>query len=141
MSEMRHFITIEATPKDVYAALTTDRGLRGWWTADSHIEPRVGGAAEFGFDERAAVFRMTVEELVPSKRVVWTCQGDPPEWAGTRLTWELEPGDGVTHLRFIQSGWREITDFVASCNSTWGELIYRLKDYLEGKNPGPRWKT
>jgi hypothetical protein len=25
------------------------------------------------------------------------------------------------------------------CNSTWGELMYRLKGYLEGENPGPHW--
>jgi hypothetical protein len=32
-----------------------------------------------------------------------------------------------------------MTDMVATCNSTWGELMYRLKDYAEGKNPGPLW--
>jgi hypothetical protein len=26
------------------------------------------------------------------------------------------------------------------CNSTWGELMYRIKDYLEGRNPGPHWR-
>lgn len=26
---------------------------------------------------------------------------------------------------------------VATRNSTWGELMYRLKGYVEGKNPGP----
>ena len=28
---------------------------------------------------------------------------------------------------------------VAICNSSWGELMYRLKKYVEGKNPGPHW--
>lgn len=28
----------------------------------------------------------------------------------------------------------------AMCNSTWSELMYRLKDYVEGRNPGPHWK-
>jgi len=28
----------------------------------------------------------------------------------------------------------------AICNSSWGELMHRLKDYVEGRNPGPRWK-
>jgi hypothetical protein len=37
-------------------------------------------------------------------------------------------------------GWRSANDFFAICNSSWGELMYRLKNYLEGKNPGPRWR-
>jgi uncharacterized protein YndB with AHSA1/START domain len=71
---------------------------------------------------------------------VWSCHGDHPEWNGTVLTWEMTPQDGGTTLRFTQSGWKAITDFCATCNSTWGELMYRLKDYVEGRNPGPHWK-
>lgn len=104
MVEIRHFITIETTPMEVYSALTSDQGLRGWWTADSRTESRVGGSAEFGFDNKQAVFRMRIEELEFGKRVVWKCEGDHPEWAGTRLAWEIEPADGATDLRFIQSG-------------------------------------
>ena len=33
-----------------------------------------------------------------------------------------------------------MTDMVATCNSTWGELMYRLKAHAEGKNPGPHWR-
>ena len=29
---------------------------------------------------------------------------------------------------------------VATRNSNWGELMYRLKNYVEGKNPGPHWR-
>lgn len=33
---------------------------------------------------------------------------------------------------------------VTTCNSTlqstWGELMYRFKNYVEGKNPGRRWR-
>jgi hypothetical protein len=33
---------------------------------------------------------------------------------------------------------------VATCNSTLqstrGELMYRLKNYVEGKNPAPHWR-
>ncbi len=140
MAEIRHFVPIETTPEKVYAALTTEPGLRSWWTADTKTEPSVGGGAEFGFDRREAVFRMKIEQLEAAKRVVWSCHGDHPGWAGTRLTWEIEPAGATTNLRFVHSGWREITDFAAGCNSTWGELMYRLKDYLEGRKPGPRWK-
>lgn len=139
MVEMKHQIPIKASPSNVFAALATQAGLRGWWTADTNAEERVGGKAEFGFDRRGMVFRMRIEELAPGQRVVWSCSGDHPEWAGTTLTWEMAAHNGSTMLRFTHGGWKSFTDFYAMCNSTWGELMYRLKDYLEGKNPGPHW--
>lgn len=140
MAEMKHQISIKTTPAKVYAALATQTGLRSWWTADANSEDHVGGWAEFGFDRRGMVFRMMVEELEPGKRVVWSCRGDHPEWASTKLTWSISTENGSTVLRFTHRGWKSVTDFYAMCNSTWGELMYRLKDYLEGKNPGPHWK-
>jgi uncharacterized protein YndB with AHSA1/START domain len=139
MAEIKHQIAINAPPQKVYAALATQAGLRRWWTADTTADERVGGKAEFGFDQRNTVFRMKIDQLIPGKRVVWSCLGDHPEWAGTTLTWDLEADDDRTVLRFTHGDWKSITDFCAICNSTWGELMYRLKDYLEGKNPGPHW--
>jgi uncharacterized protein YndB with AHSA1/START domain len=63
-----------------------------------------------------------------------------PEWVDTTLTWPVTPEGTGSLLRFTQSGWKAMTDMVATCNSTWGELMYRLKDYVEGKNPGPHWR-
>ncbi|HLM97898.1 MAG TPA: SRPBCC domain-containing protein [Bryobacteraceae bacterium] len=140
MAELKHQIAIKANPDKVYAALATQIGLRGWWTADTTADERVGGKAEFGFDRRGMVFRMTIDRLEPGKGVVWSCHGDQPEWAGTVLTWDLSPEGGGTTLRFTQSGWKTASEMYAMCNSTWGELMYRLKDYVEGRNPGPHWK-
>jgi uncharacterized protein YndB with AHSA1/START domain len=140
MTEITHQITIEAPPQQVYAALATEAGLRAWWTADTTADTKVGGKAEFGFDKHSMVFRMTIERLEPSRQVIWDCHGDNPEWVGTTLTWTIAPEEGGSRLRFTQSGWKNMTDMVATCNSTWGELMYRLKGYVEGKNPGPHWR-
>jgi uncharacterized protein YndB with AHSA1/START domain len=139
MAEMHHEIEIQAPPRKVYDALATQEGLRGWWTADSAVQGGVGGTAEFGFSKRAMVFRMRVLELDPPKRVTWECSGDHPEWKGTRLTWEIWPKDGGAILHFTHGGWWAVSRFFSTCNSTWGELMYRLKGYAEGKSPGPHW--
>jgi uncharacterized protein YndB with AHSA1/START domain len=139
MSEIRHLITIEAPPQKVYAALATQAGLRSWWTADTIADEKAGGKAEFGFDRRGMTFRMTIVTLDPDRKVVWHCHGDNPEWAGTILTWTIEPVDAGSRLRFTQA-WKSMTDTVALCNSTWGELMYRIKGAVEGKNPGPHWR-
>jgi len=139
--DLYHHIDIEADADAIYKALTTKDGLRGWWTADSEADEKVGGKAAFGFYHRKMVFRMDIIELKPGKRVVWECTGDHPEWAGTRLEWDIG-GESLmegTGLSFRHLNWKERSLFCASCNSSWGDLMWRLKAYVEGKNPGPKW--
>ena len=140
MPDLKHQIPIKAAPAKVFAAIATSEGLRSWWTADSKTEDKVAGKAEFGFDRRGTVFRMKIEKLELDRRLLWSCHGDPPEWAGTTLLWELTSKGDVTILRFTHGNWKSANDYYAMCNSTWGELMYRLKNYVEGKAPGPHWK-
>jgi uncharacterized protein YndB with AHSA1/START domain len=140
MADLRHQISVAAQPKAVYDALTSTKGLSSWWTADASADVKVGGKAEFGFGNRRTVFRMTIDELTSGKRVVWSCHGDPEDWQGTILTWDLTSHEESTVVRFSHSGWKETNEMYAICNSSWGELMHRLKDYVEGRNPGPHWK-
>src|SRR5262252_4351496 len=140
MADLLHSITIEATPKQVYAAVATEKGMRGWWTADTTMQAKPGGKVEFGFEKRAVVFRMRVEALEPGKRVAMTCSGDPDEWAGTRLEWTITPGDEGTRIDFCHGNWKAMDGYTAMCNSTWGELMYRLKKYVETGRANPHWK-
>ena len=141
MPELLHEILIEAPVKKIYAALTTPIGVRGWWTADTEMEERVGGSVVLGFLKRATVFRMKIEKLEPSKRVVWSCYGDLGEWKGTKLTWKIAPKDKGSVLQLRHANWRKTSHMFAMCNSSWGELMHRLKDYSEGKKRGPLWRN
>jgi uncharacterized protein YndB with AHSA1/START domain len=140
MAYLKHLVPIAATPDKVYAAVATQAGMRTWWTADTQMDERVGGKAEFGFEKHQMVFRMTIEKLDPGRCVIMRCHGDQPEWNGTTLTWDVLEGDGETTLRFTHSGWREVTDFCTACNAMWGNLMFRLKDGVEGGQRGPQWR-
>lgn len=137
MADLLHEIVIDAKADEVTQALTTQDGLRSWWTADSTAEPTVGSTAEFGFDNRQIVFRMKVEQIDPGQKVVWFCIGGPDQWVGTRVTWFVNEENGTTRLRFAHSDWKSIDGVYAICNTTWGHLMVVLKQYLEGENPGP----
>jgi uncharacterized protein YndB with AHSA1/START domain len=139
MAEIKHQIPIAAPPEKVYAALATAAGLKGWWTADTVVDERVGGEAVFGFEQHNYIFRMTIEQLDPGRTVVWRCHGEHPEWDGTTLAWSVAREDGASMLRFSHSDWREMSEFCAMCNSTWGELLYRLKAYVESGRANPHW--
>lgn len=137
MSEMLHEIKIAAQPKTVFDALTTTEGLRGWWTRDAEAKPEVGSETFAGFDDRKTVFRLRCEELEPESRVHWRCVGEDKAWEGTHLIWLLTPEGNGTRLRFTHGGWRGKDDDYAICNSTWGALMFQLRDYAQGQSPGP----
>ena len=139
MADLKHVVPINAAPDKVYAAIATQAGMRSWWTADTQMDETVGGKAEFGFDRRQMVFRMTIDRLDLGRRVVMSCHGDQPEWKGTTLTWDIVAADGATTLTFVHGGWRNVTNFCSGCNSMWGNLIFRLKDSVEGRGRGPQW--
>jgi uncharacterized protein YndB with AHSA1/START domain len=68
MVTLHHFVPIKAAPEKVFAAIATQNGNRGWWTSDSVVENKAGGKAEFGFDKRQMVFRVTIEKLEQVRR-------------------------------------------------------------------------
>jgi uncharacterized protein YndB with AHSA1/START domain len=139
MTDLHYNIPIKATPAEIYAAIATQAGMQGWWTHDTWMEPRVGGTAEFGFDRRQMVFRMKIDALDPGRGVRMSCGGDHPEWRNTTLEWRIEPADGGAVLKLDHRGWREATDFCASCNAMWGNLMFRLKAFVETGRPSPQW--
>ena len=139
MVDLTHQVPIEAPAARVYAAVATAAGNRGWWTADSALEEKVGGTAEFGFEKRAVVFHMRIDRLVPGRELVMSCHDGPAERQGTTLSWRIESDGKQSVLRFTLGGWKELTDYCAGCNSMWGRLMYRLKDFVESGKPNPQW--
>jgi len=138
MADLKHRIPINAPLERVYQAVTTAEGLSGWWTEDVEAEQREGETVQLGFYNRATVYRMRIDVLEPERRVLWTCETGQ-EWEGTKLRFELDPADDGTILNFTHANWRATTPFFYECNSTWGELMYRLKAYAENNEPGPHF--
>ena len=138
MFELLHQVTIEAPVQKVFDALTTQKGLKGWWTADVEAEPRRGSTAIFGFGGRGTVFHMLIDELAPPKRLKWLCSSDNEEWEGTELLFDLVGKEkNETVVNFTHSGWRSAEVALRLCNTHWGHLMIRLKSYVEGESPGP----
>ena len=133
MPDIKHAIQIAATPERVYPLVATADGLGLWWAEDI-TEP--AGAVELGFFNRTTVYRLRLTVEQPPARAEWLCEsGD--EWRGTSVSFHMEATKTGTLLRFAHSNWMVETDYFVSCNTTWGELMFRLKAVAEGKTPGP----
>jgi hypothetical protein len=133
MADIRHAVQIAAKSEAIYPLFATSMGFGRWWATDI---TEVRGAVELGFFNRATVYRLRLYASQPPSEADWVCEtGD--EWNGTHIRFRNEPTKSGTVLRFSHSGWREETDYFVMCNTTWGELMYRIKAAAEGKTVGP----
>jgi uncharacterized protein YndB with AHSA1/START domain len=136
MVDILHRVGINASPRDVYNALTTLDGLSSWWTSDTQGRPEIGGVIKFRFGDRG-FFDMKVLELEPEKRVMWEVVDGPKEWIGTKVIWDLSPEGAGTTIRFKQQGWREPVDFMHHCSTKWASSLFSLKAQLENGKGSP----
>lgn len=135
---LMHLVTIDASADKIYDALSTEKGIASFWTADTHASPKVGSISKFGF--HGPVLQMSVDELNPGKRVKWSMVDGFPEWSGTSVTWDIKPGkDGAHDVLFDHSGWPAAMPAadLASVNYTWARVVGRLKKYVETGKPEP----
>lgn len=131
MADILHQLTIKASPRQVYQAITQQEGLASWWTRKCKAEAQVGTIAEFFFVDGKVRFQMRIEELDPNRGVRWYCLGDDPEWKDTKLAFELKPHDDGMLLRFSHRDWASTEGIFAMCNYDWAHYLTSLKSYLE----------
>ena len=129
MVDILHRVGIKSSPDQVYKALTTCEGLAGWWTTNTHGEPRVGGVLQFRFG--AGGFDMKVLELQPGGRVLWEVVEGPAEWIGTKVSWELRQEGDYTMVVFKHQGWKEPVEFMHHCSTKWAIFLLSLKSLVE----------
>jgi len=131
MPEILHLFNIKTTDASkVFNAITTMKGLAGWWTTETTATPEVNTIATFKFLPNS-YDEMKVIHLEKNKRVEWLCIKGDPQWIDTKITFNIEPSDDSINLRFSHTGWRKITDFYAVCNFHWGLYLRSLKTYVE----------
>jgi hypothetical protein len=135
MPDIKHSIVIDSSPERVYPLVASGSGFSQLWAADV-TEHDSGGVAELGFFDRATIFRLQLTRAAASVETEWLCHTGG-EWQHTKLLFRLQPSDRRTVLRFSHADWLHETDYFVSCNTTWGELMFRLKAAAEGKSPRP----
>ncbi len=141
MPEIVKEFNIEAPVERTWEAISTTDNLKSWWTDDSLSEAKLGGKAEFGFHNRETVFTMETTLFDVNEFQEWRCLNGPDKWIRTNVSFELEPKDGGTHVRFEHRNLRDEGEEYNKTKKTWDGVLARLKDYVEGKEPGPYFKN
>jgi uncharacterized protein YndB with AHSA1/START domain len=132
-----HSFRFNVDPTLVYLALTEQRHIRCWWSADACVEDFVGGRLKLGRVPHDCL--MVVERLESGQAVEWKCEqgrhvrfpGD--ECVGTRVRFRLSRNDqGGTLVEICHRGWRNRSACVDAWDLRWTVLAGKsLKSYLE----------
>lgn len=119
----------DSAPEKVYQALTTLKGLSGWWAENTTGSTDLDGVIAFRFVPGG--FDMKVLELTADKHVLWEVVDGPAEWIGTTIDWEIKQEDEYTIVLFSHIGWREPVEFMNHCSTKWAIYLMSLKELLE----------
>ena len=137
MPSIENHVQIKAPLAAVYAALTTEAGVRGWWNARCRIHPEVGGESVYRFNKGGEDVHMRFRNAVldPAGRVEWECvANDNVTWIGTTVRWNLRDANGGVALHFLHGGWADAvegTDGFAMVVGGWQHFMTSLKSYVE----------
>lgn len=129
--EIWHEILINASPSDLYEAVTDVKKLAHWWTTDTRGQSELGKTLEFWFTGfRAAAMQVTA--LKPDELVQWrVVDGAAADWIGTELEFKIFRDEGKTILHFRHSKWRQDAKTFAHCSMGWAIFLLSLKEFVE----------
>ncbi len=137
MESYTNTLRIQASAHDLYEAVTTAPGIKGWWMSNTvasgdEITVRWG-------DDGFSTLRLV--DCVPDKRVGWewiaqnypvegTTQTD--EWVGTKVSFAIQANDnGSSTLVFTHQGLTPQLVCYDQCHMGWNYALASLKRYLE----------
>jgi hypothetical protein len=136
MADITHMIKVAAPIERVAALVGTADGFTTWWAEDVTTMP--DGSVSLGFFNHQTIYVLRPLES-GTNRIVWRVESGH-EWAGTDIRFDLASDGSATVLRFSHTNWHAVTDYFTSCNTTWGELMFRIARHAEGHPHGPLFK-
>ena len=131
MPNILHRVGIAGNPSQIYQALSTIEGIRGWWDADAKGKATEGEVFDF------AGGRMEVAESSPSL-IRWCYSGPAADWVGTQVQIQIIPRDDQTYVLFTHADWREPTEFMHHCSTKWATYLVSLKEFVEHGQGRPK---
>jgi len=119
-----------AVPVSAGEVIKKISNVAGWWGIT------LSGSAEKVNDKfvvkmgEEAFFNMTVTELTPGKRLVWSIGDsympwytDKHEWSSTRLIFDLAENNGLTDVTFTHEGLTPDAECYKDCEPGWSHWI------------------
>jgi uncharacterized protein YndB with AHSA1/START domain len=107
--EIVHNFEIRTSVDSLYDAITSQKGINGWWAKDADVGQQVGEISKMRFAKEAETVEMhfRIDEMLPTQKVSWTCVKNPnPAWIDTRIDFVIrELGGSYADFTFTHGNW------------------------------------
>ena len=158
VTSFNYTIYVQATPEQVWRALTEPEYMRGYWRHQKagektfHSDWKKGSTYDMAHDEVGLVVR-DPEQLIlepdPPRQLPYTWHTITPEWAGavgmdedTAASWRAEPrskvtfdiedvGHGTVSLTVVHDGFEPRSQVLQGISEGWPAVLSSLKTLLE----------
>ena len=128
---------VDVDAETLYRAITTTKGVTGWFTDKAEIGEGVGGHHLLTFPGFPEPWDLRVDETTEPRRLTLSVIAGPPPWDDTTMTYEIidRPEGGVV-LNFDHDGFATV-DGVRDFTIGWATKILALKKYAQTGEPDP----
>ena len=135
--DITHKVKIKSSSSVIYNAVSTQNGIKGWWSKDCSVSEIEGGTSLLKFNKEGMIVEMGFEtkSLLPNEKVVWECTAMPnPAWLRTKIITEIsETSDGCevifSHTGFDEK-WAGQPPFEQT-KGTWNHFVTSLVSFCE----------
>ena len=134
-------LSLPVPVEKLYEAISTEEGVRKWWTQFANVGNEIGSTAEFSFPKAEFYVRAEILSLQPNQLVEWKVfDSMHPEasgfsnlrdWEGTIIRFELgEDSEDKSVLNFTHIGLSEELECYQVCERGWNSYLSSLQQLL-----------
>lgn len=141
--DITHNLHINANTQTIYNAVSTEKGINGWWSKECSVGEAEGENSLLKFDKQGTTVEMGFRTvtLSPNKKVVWECISMPnPSWVGTKIITEINETENGCAVVFSHSNfadkWKGQEPFEQT-KGTWNHFVASLVSFCEGGEGQP----
>lgn len=140
--------TLDASPEEVWDALTTPDGLERWFPLEARVDPGVGGSIWLSWGP-GADGEAPIRIWEPGRRFGWTeSHGTDADGRPIQVTvdFHIEGREGSTVVRLVQSGFSASSDrdeMYDALTDGWTHFLFNLAFYFlrhRGRKRTMVWK-
>ena len=128
---LHHAIKVAASRPDVFRALADAGEMAAWHVGG--VEGGIAVGSTLYLNPKPGLrFGWTTDEIVTNERLRQICVEGPGSSVGKILIVALsDTSNGGTLVKLTDSGWSDGDADLPFCNTRWGEVLLRLKEYVE----------
>jgi len=125
-----HNLTINASPKDVFDAVSLPQHLDNWWTLKSSGKPELHSEYNLNFTDDYNWY-CKVSQIKPNASFHLKMTKSDDDWNSTTFGFDLELTNKGTMLMFSHINWVKENQEFKQSSFCWAMLLNGLKNYIE----------